>query len=307
MPTHSPSRVLCLGPATYDTIAVVGSMRGADSGVDARNLVTADGGAAATAAEAVAHQGVTVDFVGVVNGHEGRKVFLTGLQIQGVGTPHAERLRGAATAQRVANVSALTAPRRMLSRRAPVSVAELPTGSNWFQVDLTGYPTLLSLGVPAGTWMGLDDGNGVADLSLGLVDLHVPTVEVLGARFAVNNGLANAADPDDLVAGVVRATSAAGAGRLVATDGARFGVLRRPRCCEHGRSHAFLEQFGSRRYLPLSAVRCHMSGLRPSTTRRSAHASPRVSRTDAAAPRSARRSRQLSRRTVSVMQSTVRV
>lgn len=199
---RSHSRALCLGAATYDAIAVV----------------TAGGGPTATADVAIARQEVTVDLAGVIGDDETGRAVTAGLRTEPVGTAHMEGRLCATTAYGAAIVPTLTAHRRIITRRAPVLATALHTRSDRVHMHQTGYPARLTLGVPAATRVSRDDDNWVAELDLGLVELYVPAVGLVGARFAPNTGRANA---DDLVLDAARTVSAAGTGQVVATGGAR--------------------------------------------------------------------------------------
>ena len=76
--------VVFVGVATYDAIALVDGLPGADERVVARDLAFAGGGPAATAAVAAARLGVASAFVGAVGDDDLGHYVLSGLAAEGV-------------------------------------------------------------------------------------------------------------------------------------------------------------------------------------------------------------------------------
>lgn len=201
-------RVLCLGSLVLDMIAVVERLPGEDERLEADHLVLAGGGNASTAAVAMARLGVPVDFAGVVGDDEAGRLVLDGLAAEGVGIDHVEVRADVETGASVVVSSTATATRTIITRPA-VLPSRIPDGYEWLHVDKVGHGALRSLGGTTAR-VSLDDGNPVPYLDLRLVDLYVPTVQVLRARYREQDAVAAA-----------RAAAAQGARVVVATDGSR--------------------------------------------------------------------------------------
>lgn len=205
------TRVLCLGSLLLDTIAVVGHLPGEDERVEAEHLVLAGGGNASTSAVTMARLGVEVDFAGVIGDDHIGRIALDGLAAEGVGIAHVEVRAGVETGSSVVVVNTDTATRTIITRPATVPTT-IPDGYAWMHVDKVGHRALRALGAHGGisARVSLDDGNPVPDLDLGLIDLYVPTAQVLLERFG---GL----DPLEAAHRAI----AGGARTVVATDGGR--------------------------------------------------------------------------------------
>lgn len=207
------ARVLCLGSLVLDTIAVVDRLPGEDDRVEADQVVLAGGGNASTAAVTMARLGVDVDFAGVVGDDDAGRLLIDGLVAEGVGVEHVIVRDDVQTTNSVVVVSTGSASRLIITRPASVPDA-IPAGYDWLHVDKIGYRTLLGAGGYPGR-VSIDDGNPVPDLDLGLIDLYVPTAQVLLERYG-------AADPLE----AAHRALADGAHTVVATDGSRgsFGA-----------------------------------------------------------------------------------
>ena len=214
------TRVLCLGTLLLDTIALVGRLPGEDERVEAEHIVLAGGGNASTAAVTMARLGVDVDFAGVIGDDQVGRMVLDGLTAEGVGVAHVEVRADVETTSSVVVVNTDSATRTIITRPATVPTT-IPDGYQWVHVDKVGYRTLHALGGISAR-VSIDDGNPVPDLDLSLIDLYVPTVQVLLNRFGVS-------DPLEAAHRAIRD----GARAVVATDGARgsFAVDARTVAC----------------------------------------------------------------------------
>jgi sulfofructose kinase len=201
-------RILCVGTAAVDTIAVVPTMPLRDSRLSSRTFLRAGGGPAATAAVTIARQGLPVDFCGVVGRDEAGDFVIDGLLAENVGVNHVERRADTATAQSVILVCADDASRTIVAQPVP-SPHCIPAGFDWVHLDQSGYPAL-SAELRLTTTLSLDDGNPVDNLDLHGLDVYAPTAAVLQRRY----GTASAAP-----------ALAAGACTVVITDGAAGATL----------------------------------------------------------------------------------
>ncbi|WP_308797891.1 carbohydrate kinase family protein [Agromyces silvae] len=202
--------VLCVGSATHDTIAVTDRYPSEDSRVEARAIVTAGGGPAATAAVALARLGIAVGFAGVVGDDDTGRAVRRGLEAEGVDTRWLVG-GGTHTGASVIVVSG-DASRTIFTRPAPMPAPEsIPVdAAPWIHVDQTGYPAVAaarSAGLRAR--ISIDAGNPVPALALRDVALYAPTRSALLERY-----------PGDVDRALDRA-HADGAAAVVMTDGAR--------------------------------------------------------------------------------------
>lgn len=204
--TNRSAPVLCLGSLVLDTIAVVDRQPGEDERVEAEQVVLAGGGNASTAAVAMARLGVEVDFAGVIGDDDAGRLLVEGLVAEGVGVEHVAIRPDVETTHSVVVVNKSTATRTIITRPASVPTT-IPDGYEWVHVDKIGYRTLRTVG-GSDARVSIDDGNPVPDLDLKLIDLYVPTVQVLLERYGVR-------DPLD----AARRALADGARSVVATDG----------------------------------------------------------------------------------------
>ncbi|MFD1714809.1 carbohydrate kinase family protein [Amnibacterium flavum] len=200
--------VLCLGSLLLDTIAVVDRLPGDDERVEAEHVVLAGGGNASTSAVTIARLGVDVDFAGVIGDDDMGRLALSGLAAEGVGVSGVEIRDDIETSHSVVIVNTGRAARTIITRPTTIPTA-VPTGYEWMHVDKVGYQALRAAG-GSESRVSIDDGNPVADLDLNLIDLYVPTTQVLLDRYGVG-------DPIE----AARRALADGARTVVATDGSR--------------------------------------------------------------------------------------
>jgi sulfofructose kinase len=225
--------VVFVGVATTDVIALVDRYPGADERVLAEAITHAGGGPAGTAAVACARLGVAAAFVGAIAEDAAGEAILDGLRVAGVDTSAALRVPGNSGGSMVV-VDRSRGTRAICNRPGPAlhipqtsAAAALIRGAAWVHADHFGCAPLMRLVAPvaraARPRISLDAGNAVPGLTLEWIDLYVPTL----ARLAADYGPAS-------VAALLGQARAAGAGAVVATDGAR-GAYALDR---EGRAHA---------------------------------------------------------------------
>lgn len=207
----SGTRVLCVGAAVHDTIAVVERMPEPDGRVRASQILQSPGGPAATSAAAIARLGGDVAFAGVMGTEPESELLMTDLEKRGVSTSLVDR--SGRTAHSVVLVSTSSSSRAIVAEEpcAPQLRAADLAGFEWVHVDHSGYGAVHELAdaTDRGWRLSVDGGNPIDDLDLQRVDLYAPTVGVLRQMFGDMS-------PSRLVKEAVRA----GASAVVATDGA---------------------------------------------------------------------------------------
>lgn len=218
-------RVVCVGVATRDTIALVERYPAADERIEALTMLEAGGGPAATAAVTLARLGVDVAFAGAVGDDEAGRRIRAELAAEGVDVGLVERRHGAQSAGSVVIVDRGGGSRAIVNRPPPPAspslaarVAGACREADWVHVDHCGYPVLAAL---AGRrpLTSLDAGNPVPSLSLVGLDLYAPTESQLLARYP-GRGLVDA----------MRAAWADGARLVVVSRGKRGSAA----CGEQG-------------------------------------------------------------------------
>ncbi|AXK33508.1 ribokinase [Streptomyces armeniacus] len=219
------TRVVFVGVATADVIAVVDHHPSADERIVADDLVHAGGGPAATAAVTAARLGLRPELVCTVGDDAQGRTVAADLAAEGVDLRHLHIDPGVRTP-----ASVVISSRRETARAIctlPVPALELGPGArdavrnaDWVHADHLGWPAVAALlaDVPPERRprLSVDEGNPVAGPLCDPADvqLYVPTLARLTARH-----------PD--AAGSEPALLAApGAEQVVATDGAR-GALGR--------------------------------------------------------------------------------
>lgn len=199
--------LLCVGAANLDVIVSVDDSPGPDGRVEAREILRAGGGPAATAAVAAARQGISVGFCGSVGRDAEGEAILEGLIAEGVDVRHVARERDVPSGSSVIVVSLSTAERMICARTAPPP-PRIPETTGWVHVDQVGYACLDPI-TRARSLVSIDHGNPIHDVDLTQIALYVPTRAMLQATF---HGEMSAAS---------RAAHHAGADSVVVTDGAR--------------------------------------------------------------------------------------
>lgn len=219
-----------VGVATHDTIALVDSYPGADERVVATELMRAGGGPAATAAVAAARLGVPVAFVGSVGHDPDADAILDGLTAEGVDVSGVTRLRGSSSASSVVIVDTGHATRAIINRpSAPIQLGvrarELLGDADWVHVDQAGWGVVHEWWrtAPQRPSLSVDAGNPIDGFNPDGVDLYVPTISALRARYGDR-------DPEQLLAAAI----SEGARTVVATSGGAGSFARR---ADHGFVH----------------------------------------------------------------------
>ncbi|MCA1569379.1 MAG: carbohydrate kinase family protein [Chloroflexi bacterium] len=177
--------VVCLGLATFDTIAVLPSWPTPDGRLIAEQVVRSGGGTAATAAVTIARLGSSVALVGAVGDDANGEPARAALAASGVDVGHLHSLPGR-TAESVVLVDRSAGTRSILHLPG-VALSTLDDASrrmaesaSWVHVDHVGYPLAADLD-PAR--LSTDAGNRTAELRLHGLGLYAPTADALGDRF----------------------------------------------------------------------------------------------------------------------------
>ena len=240
-PSPEPSKVVCIGSATYDSIAVVRGAIAPDVRLAAQDVLQGFGGPAATASVALSRLGVPVSFVGGVGDDEQGRSIRGGLEREGVEVSGLHVVPGARSASSVIVVDAETG-RRAIAAFAGASLApalrpedlERCAAAQWVHVDQAGYPALETLrreGIQ--TPVSLDAGNPVPGLDLAAIALYSPTESALQAAFgtgdsreALRRALAAVARAVVVTRGAAGSVAAEAAG--AAAGGVRFSSASVP-------------------------------------------------------------------------------
>lgn len=208
------TRLVFLGLATMDAIAVVPRLPGPDERLEARTVVHAGGGIAATASVAASRLGAEVAFVGPVAEDEEGERILAGLSAEGVDVSGVLRVPAGQGGSSVILVDEATGTRAIATRPLPpfsVPSGFVPVaGADWVHVDHHGWRAVVPF-LGGRARISVDAGNPVPGLVLDQVDLYVPTLAALRRRYPT------ASEPGELV----DLGLADGARRVVATDGER--------------------------------------------------------------------------------------
>jgi len=203
------------GVATHDMIALVDRYPGADERVVATELMQAGGGPAATAAVAAARLGVPAAFVGSVGDDPEADAILNGLAAEGVDIRGVTRVPGHRSASSVAIVDASHATRAIINRPpAPLELDDRAqkalASASWVHVDQAGWEAVHDWWrrAPQRPSLSVDAGNPIEGFTPEGVDLYVPTISALRARYGD-------LDPEPILAAAI----GEGAKTVVATDG----------------------------------------------------------------------------------------
>jgi sulfofructose kinase len=204
-----------VGVATYDTIALVDRYPDADERIVATELMHAGGGPAATAAVAAARLGVPVAFVGSVGDDADADAILESLTAEGVDVSGVTRIPASRSAASVVIVDASQATRAIINRPPqPLQLDgrahELLAAARWVHVDQSGWGAVSEWwrAAPHRPSLSVDAGNPIEGFTPDGVDLYVPTISALRARYGEG-------DAEHLLAAAI----AEGARTVVATAG----------------------------------------------------------------------------------------
>ncbi|SES48134.1 ribokinase/sulfofructose kinase [Pedococcus cremeus] len=213
---HGQPKVLFVGAATVDSIALVPAFPHPDQRVVADELVFAGGGPAATAAVAASRLGVPASFVGTVGDDSDGRRILEGLEDEGVDVSLVTIARGVRSGASVIVVDHGRGTRAICARPGPAldpsSVATAVRGAEWVHTDHVGWEAVRAA-VPAtgsGPRLSVDLGYQVEGFTPRGVDLFAPSIEALRAAHG-------SLDPEALLSAALDE----GARRVVATDGSR--------------------------------------------------------------------------------------
>lgn len=223
--------VVCIGLATWDTIAVTERYPSADERVTAEHIVSAGGGPAATAAVVLARHGWPVAFAGVVGDDRAGRSICRGLQDEGVDVDLVRVVPGATSGTAVV-VAATDRQTRAIVTHLPPELPDVDGAlaarcrdATYVHVDHVGAAAALnarSLGRTGGVPLSFDEGNRTG-VALDGVGLYSPSLRCLEERVGRR---ADAALDAALAAGpsAVVATRGADGCRVATADGLRVDV-----------------------------------------------------------------------------------
>lgn len=218
--------LLCVGAANLDVIVSVDGAPEPDERVEAREILRAGGGPAATAAVAAARQGVSVGFCGRVGRDIEGDQILEGLVDAGIDVSHVERDRDIVSGSSVIIVDLTSAERMICARTAPPP-SGVPELDGWLHLDQVGHDALTARS-RVRSRVSIDHGNPIPGLDLTGVDLYVPARPMLQAIRSGKLSEAARIAADDSGGQVVITDGAAGAwiwrdDRLDLVDGFALG------------------------------------------------------------------------------------
>lgn len=199
--------LLCVGGASLDIVVAADHAPRPDERVEAREIVQAGGGPAATAAVAAARLGVSVGFCGRMGRDAHGDAVMESLEAEGVDVSLVERDRDIATGTSVIAVDLSNAHRMIFARSAPPP-SHVPDAGQWVHVDQVGYQCLTAADRSRAK-VSIDHGNPIHGLRLDQIALYAPTRPML--ETVRNAALLDAA----------RACAEDGASTVVVTDGAQ--------------------------------------------------------------------------------------
>jgi sulfofructose kinase len=208
--------VICVGAANLDTIARVDHAPGDDERLTTDTFITAGGGPAATAAVTLARLGVRVGICAVVGDDAAGEAVRAQLVEGGVDTTWLRTDPRAQTAQAFVLAATRSGGRSIVTTvAAEPTPEEVPVGeSTWLHVDQAGFSSArLALGRGGGARLSVDAGNPLPDQRLRGIDLYVPTLAVLQARYGGNGSTG------DRITAAFAAARNDGAEAIVATAG----------------------------------------------------------------------------------------
>lgn len=225
--TRTPPLVFA-GVAALDTIALVARMPGPDERVTTEAMTQAGGGPAATAAVAASRLGLPAAFVGMIGDDEEGDRIVAGLEREGVDASGVIRAPGARSAASIGLVDRGRGSRALVNRPGPAlrippsgRAAGLLAAADWVHVDQAGWGAVVPLRRSSRFRLSVDAGNPIPGFSPDGVDLYVPTLAALQARYGSRPAACSPGDAcaGDACPGLLDAVLADGAGCVVATCG----------------------------------------------------------------------------------------
>lgn len=228
-----PGRLVFVGAATLDTIALVPALPEPDARLLAEAITQAGGGPAATAAVAAARLGMPAAFVGAVGDDAAGARIVTGLRAENVDVSGVRVVPGALSAASVVLAESRRQTRAICARPGPPPViddaaAALIRSASWVHVDHVGWgpawPVISDLPRPRRPRVSVDGGYDIGGLELGAVELYVPTLAALARRYGDHG--ADALLAAGLAEGAANVVATRGGAGCVAAgaDGARADV-----------------------------------------------------------------------------------
>jgi sugar/nucleoside kinase (ribokinase family) len=184
------ARVVCIGIATLDAIALVPRLPVGGERLPAVEARLAGGGVAATAAVALARLGTAVAFVGRVGDDDAGRFLRAGIEAEGVDVTGLATVPGR-TPTTLVLVEDMTGERTLVPDVRGVPAIDLTeddlgacAAADWIHVDQTGYPALAAVRAAGiATPVSLDGGNMIDTLDLADVQLYAPTERALLERY----------------------------------------------------------------------------------------------------------------------------
>lgn len=229
--------VVCAGVVTVDALALVETYPGPDERVLSEEIMIVGGGPAGNAAVVLARQGVPVAFVGRVGADPAGEQAIALLAAEGVDVSGVQRDPSTHTQSSCVVVSRAAQTRAIstlavppLTELSPVA-QDLVAQADWVHADHLGYgPTAAFLGrLRSRPRFALDAGNEIANLDVAPLDLYVPTVTSLIARYGRPADQADAAAAQALSEGARAVVATAGsAGSWAWWSGAGAGIGQAP-------------------------------------------------------------------------------
>ena len=214
-------KLVFVGVATEDAIALVPRYPGADERVVADEILFAGGGPAATAAVAAARLGVPSAVVASVGDDEEGTKIIRDLEAEGVDISAVIRVPGGRSARSLVVISNDLKTRAISNRPGPrlglenrTAAQALMADASWVHVDQHGWAEVRTHldGIKNPPRLSVDAGNPIAGFTVANTALYVPTQKALLERYA-SSTLSN-----DIRA-LLRRAVADGAGMAVATSG----------------------------------------------------------------------------------------
>jgi len=190
--------VICVGVATWDTIALVPRFPAPDERLVAEELRVAIGGPAAIAAITLARLGVKVGLVAGVGDDRAGQQVIAALSDAGVDAKFVRVVPGESTARSVVTVSSDTDSRSIVNKPFAAAdqvvkggggagggsggaAASAVASAEWVHFDHFGLQLKSDLAINRGVGpkISLDLGYLTRDIKVGEVDLYAPTAEVV--------------------------------------------------------------------------------------------------------------------------------